>query len=293
MFSSRRMAVVFAGSLTGLCLIGCAGGVPEADIVTGVRAGDVAAVRALLARDPALVQTRVYPQAYERRDQRRAFEAREGRSPWEGRLLIHEAAARVESPRPLLDLLADAGADLTVRLNGRTLLHLAARDGNLEVASWLLERGVPVNGLNDCADCAEAGWAPLHDAQAFRDDEMSERLLAAGATADPRARDGRTPLHVAAVSGKLGGAFVLCRHGADPTRTDAAGHTPFDLAGDPGVTRDPSRVRVEDLPLLVKWLQPDGGCAAVAAKARAAGRPVPDEEARTVFARTVGTLAGS
>lgn len=74
----------------------------------------------------------------------------------------------------MLDALAAAGADLTVRLNGRTLLHLAARDGNLEVVIWLIDRGADVEASNDCpAPCPERGQRPLHDALAFNDDATS------------------------------------------------------------------------------------------------------------------------
>ena len=127
----------------------------------------------------------------------------------------------------MLDLLAGAGADLTVRLSGRTLLHLAARDGNLEVATWMLDHGLDPDLRNDCSNrCDEAGQTALHDAQAVRADDMSALLLARGAEVDAIAQNGRTPLHLAAQGGQLGGAFVLCRHGADPARRDIQGQTP-------------------------------------------------------------------
>jgi ankyrin repeat protein len=229
----------------------------------------------------------VYPQAFERVAERRSFETRFGRSPWEGRYLIHDAVEFTGSV-PMLDALANAGADLAVRLNGATLLHLAARKGDLEVATWLLGRGADVRAVNDCADgCAERGRTPLHDGLAFRDDEMSELLLARGARVDAPSANGQSPLHLAGATGRLTGAFVLCRHGADPARLDAAGKTPYDLAQVKAQPGDADR----ELPLgrlqLVQWLKPESGCATVAATARSTGTPVSDDDARAVFAKTV------
>lgn len=190
-------------------------------MVNAVRRGDLKAVTAEIARDPASVHARVYPQAYERVSQQRDYQARYGRSPWEGRYLIHDAAARGDLP--ILETLAAAGADLTVRLDGRSLLHLAAREGNLQVAAWLLERG----------------------------------------------------------------AFVLCRYGADPTRLDVAGKTPYDMSRMPTRKRDPQRARTDEEAMLTAWLRPNDGCAIVAATVRATGSPVSDDDARKVFAETV------
>lgn len=264
------------------------------DIVNAVRSDDLEDVSAELARDPARVHTKVFPQAYERVSQRQEHMNRYGESPWKGRYLIHDAIARGDVP--ILEALTAAGADLAVRLEGRTLLHIAARDGNIEVATWLLDRGADVQAVNDCQPkCAELGQTPLHDAQAFRDDDMSALLLARGALVDAVDAYGRSALHIAGDGGKLGGGFVLCRYGADPARQDAAGKTPYDLArARPAQELDPSRGLAENEErsenygaMLVEWLKPKGGCATVAATARAIGSPVSDDDARKVFAETV------
>lgn len=255
-------------------------------MVNAVRRGDLKAVTAEIARDPASVHARVYPQAYERVSQQRDYQARYGRSPWEGRYLFHDAAARGDLP--ILETLAAAGADLTVRLDGRSLLHLAAREGNLQVAAWLLERGADVNAVNDCpSGCPQLGETPLHDAQAFRADDMSALLLARGARVDAAGAHGRSALHVAADGGTLGGAFVLCRYGADPARLDVAGKTPYDMSRMPTRKRDPQRARTDEEAMLTAWLRPNDGCAIVAATVRATGSPVSDDDARKVFAETV------
>jgi hypothetical protein len=261
-------------------------GTPQ-DIVNAVRRSDVPAVTAALARDPALVHTKVYPQAFERASERQKYAASFGGSPWQGRYLIHDAIQLVEAV-PMLETLTAAGADLSVRLQGRTLLHLAASNGDLDVATWLLGRGADVHAVNDCdAGCEQRGETPLHDAQAFREEEMSELLLARGARLEALSANGRSPLHVAADRGLLSGAFVLCRHGADPARKDASGKTPYDLARSPAIPRDPNNVRPEDEAQLVQWLKTDGGCTKVAATARSTGAPVSEDDARKIYAQTV------
>ena len=61
--------------------------------------------------------------------------------------------------------------------------------------------------------------------------EAIERLLAAGATLEPRNRQGRTPLHFAAED-YAGAAAIpaLIEAGADPDRRDEDGNTPLHLA---------------------------------------------------------------
>lgn len=269
---------------TALAASGCNPFAP--DPISAVRTGNADALKAALASDPTLVHTKVYPQAYERPSQQAEYLRRHGRSAWEGRYLIHDAVGRGVDPLPVLDVLAAAGADLKVRLKGRTLLHIAAADGNLEVAGWLIAKGADINATNDCSDqCAERGTTPLHEALTFRDAEMTALLLSRGATVDVSGANGWTALHLAADKGKLSGAFVLCRHGADPARTDAAGKTVHDVAR--ASWERHVATRTKDFDMLVQWVEPGGGCEFVAQAARESGKPVSDEDARTVFTATV------
>ena len=277
--------VAGVGILTtvGLAVYGYFEGVPEVDIVVATRAGNLAKVKQLLERDPALIKAKSYPQGYESASKRLA--SNQGGSAWQGRYLIHDAIARGTNPLPLLDLLAAAGADIKVRRNGRTLLHDAAHDGNLEVATWLIDHGADVNAVNDCGDkCVELGWTPLHNAQYVITGEMSQLLLARDAAVDAISADGSSALHVAAaMTGGMGGAFVLCRHGADPTRKNASGRTSRDLSLKPAPPPTGWHKPDDDPTELPDYLKADSGCAKLAARAKSTGAPVSEDDARLAY----------
>ncbi|MGD9953838.1 MAG: ankyrin repeat domain-containing protein [Burkholderiales bacterium] len=273
-------------AIVGLGVYGFLRGVPETDIVDAVVTGDLRKAKRLLDDDPALARVKVFPQGYRQFSQRRDYETRTGESAWKGRFLVHDAADRVTDPLPMLELLAASGADLGVRLGGRSLLHEAAERGNVEVAGWLLSRGADVASANDCAGaCAERGWTPLHNAQRFRASEMTALLVSRGAPVDATDADGRTALHVAAAIGSLEGAFALCRFGADPARKDAKGRAPHDLARKPAPRAGEARTAPDDPDALPAWLEPRGGCEEVATLARRDGAPVPEDDARAVYGK--------
>lgn len=273
-------------SIVGAGLYGFIQGVPERDIVSAVRTGDLPKVKRLLERDPNLANAKVYPQAVERADQRRDYETRTGKSAWQGTLLIHEAVGLHAEPVPMLEALVAAGARLDVRRNGRTLLHDAASQGNVAVAAWLVDRGADVNAANDCSDgCAESGRTPLYDALRSHSNQMIPLLMSRGARVDAAGADGRTALHVVAANGGLGGAFILCRLGADPARKDAKGKTPHDLALSQTPPADATGSPPDDPAALPDWLKPAGGCEEVAALARQRGSPVSEDDARVVYGR--------
>jgi hypothetical protein len=273
-------------SIIGVGIYGFIEGVPERDIVSAVRTGDLPKVKRLLERDPALANTKVYPQAHERADQRRNYETRTGESAWGGRYVIHDAADGSADRLPVLEALVAAGARLDVRLEGRTLLHDAASRGNAAIAAWLIDRGADVDATNDCKDgCAESGWRPVHHALRFRPAELVTLLVSRGASIDAPAAGGRTALHVAAANGGLESAFVLCRLGADPSLKDAAGNTPHDLSLKPAPPGDATRAPPDDPGALPDWLKAGGGCDEVSARARRDGAPVSEDDARVVYGR--------
>jgi uncharacterized protein len=254
-------------------------GTPQ-DVVDAVRRSDVDALKSALRKDPENVHTKVYAQAYTTQTDRNNYRARTGKDPWEGRYIIHDAVEFAAEPLPILDALLAGGADLNVRLNGRTLLHLAATEGDVAVATWLLDHGADIHAVVDCEDnCPERGYTPLHAGLAFRDDEMSALLLARGAPVDAAGANGRTAMHVAANRG-LGGALVLARHGGDVLRKDAEGKTPYDLAlvPAPGAT-----ITTGELKTFAQWFAPGGPFDTLSVKVRASGSPMSDEAARDLI----------
>lgn len=266
-------------SILGVAAYGYWQGTPE-DVVYAVRGGNVEALQRALRRDPANVRVKSYAQAFETQTARDNYRNRTGEDPWGGRYLVHDAVEIAANAPAILDVLAAGGADFTVRLNGKTLLHLAAAKGDIAVATWLLDHGADVHAVIDCTDhCAERGYTPLHSGMAFRDDEMTTLLLSRGARLETAGADGRTALHVAATRG-LGGAFVLARHGADLSRADASGKTPFDVAG----TRVPGRdISDAELASYAQWFAPAGPFATISAMARKNGTPMSDEAARELI----------
>ncbi len=288
---ARIVLVIAVLGGIALALHGYWEGVPERDIADAVRRGDLAAVTKLLAWDAGLARAKVYPQGNEPwRTGRTRTEAK-----WHGRYLVHDAVGLGGDPA-MLDLLASAGADLSVRVEGRTLLHEAARGGNSGPAAWLIDHGADVNAPNDCVECPERGRTPLHDATAAGRRDMMELLLSRGASTDAAAADGARALHLAPAAGSVDNAWVLCRYGADLSAKDARGRTPREVAKDDAL-RGEATTDNYGAGAMADWLKPGGGCDALGARARQRGAPVDEDEARVVFgeylcARGVKTACG-
>jgi hypothetical protein len=114
---------------------------------------------------------------------------------------------------------------------------------------------------------------------------MIPLLTSRSARVDAAGADGRTALHVVAANGGLGGAFILCRFGADAARKDARGKTPHDLVLSPTPPVDAAGSPPDDPAALPDWLKPGGGCEEVSARARQSGSPVSEDDARVVYGR--------
>jgi uncharacterized protein len=178
-------------------------------LFAAVRSGDVEALRALLADDPARANARedgvsaLLVAVYHRQEG-----AREALLAAGAEVSPLEAAALGDLTR--LDPHA-RGAD------GFTALHLAAFFGGAEAVRALLAAGADPD-----ADAENPLRVfPLHSAVAARDREAVAALLDAGADPNVTQRGGFTPLHGAAHAGDAEIVALLLAHGADPAlRTD-------------------------------------------------------------------------
>jgi ankyrin repeat protein len=193
-----------------------------APILEAIRAGDAAAVAAILARDPGQAA------ATDPDGLGALMLAQYARRP--------DLVAMLRAARPRLDLfeaaalgdlaavqaaLADPDAARAVAADGFQALHLAAYFGRLEIVDALLAAGADP----DAVAANAARLRPLHSAAAAGHAEVAERLLRAGADPNARQQGGWTPLHAAALNRDQPLEQLLLRHGADPKLTTDDGRT--------------------------------------------------------------------
>ena len=109
---------------------------------------------------------------------------------------------------------------------GRTLLHYAAADADVEQVRQLLASGLDPAAVDD------DGWTPLHFAAQCNSAEIAKLLLDAGATVDAKDAFGNTPLFKAVFNSKGEGNLIklLRAHGADPFVLNKHQISPLKLA---------------------------------------------------------------
>jgi uncharacterized protein len=195
------------------------------DLIAAVKAGDAAAVEALLADAPELAAVEedgipaVRIALYHRQPAALAA-LLAARPPLDG--LDHAALGRADDLRR--DVAADPELVRRRSADGFTALHYAAFFGGAPATAVLLEAGADPNAEAD----NPMRVRPLHSAAAARDIESARLLLEAGADPDARQTGGYTALHEAAHHDDDELAALLLRHGADPSLrsddgTDAEG----------------------------------------------------------------------
>jgi ankyrin repeat protein len=107
-----------------------------------------------------------------------------------------------------------------------TPLHLAARQGHLDIVRILLDRAGANTNARDWLNCT-----PLHGAASEGHLEIVRILLdRAGSDANARDKYNSTPLHLAAEQGHLEIVQILLAQNADANAADDRGWTPLDLA---------------------------------------------------------------
>jgi len=162
---------------------------PASPIADAAMRGDVATVRALIAR-------------------RADVNAPQG----DGMTALHWAADHGDSAIADALLRAKANVASRTRIGAYTPLHIAARTGSPAVVRALLAAG------SDVKATTTSGATALHLAAAAGNPDVVKALLAKGA--DPNAREsswGQTPLVFAAEYGRAAAVDVLMKHGADPS----------------------------------------------------------------------------
>jgi ankyrin repeat protein len=186
-----------------------------------VRAGDTAALAALLAADPELAGARdatgvsLLLQARYRNADALVALIRAHDPP----LDVFDAAA-LGPPERLVTLLdEDPEAVRCMSADGFGALHLAAFFAQPEQARALIARGA------DVALVAQNGseLRPLNSAVAGGDLEIVRALLDAGAGVDAPQVGGITPLMGAAATGNEALVQLLLERGADPSRSGSQG----------------------------------------------------------------------
>ncbi len=197
-----------------------------------VRAGDSAAVSALLAADPSLGAAR-----NEQGQSAILFAVYNGRNEIRDLLLargvpldLFDAAAAGQLVRVKELVEKDRALANSFSSDGFPVFALAAVFNQRAVAEYLLSRGADVNSISRNS----AGYTALTGAVAFGHKDVVSWLLSHGANVHHRYGPGYTPLHEAASSGRLEIVRMLLGAGADPAARTNDGKTPLSFAEERG-----------------------------------------------------------
>lgn len=120
-----------------------------------------------------------------------------------------------------------------------TPLHLACLKGRLDIADLLIKNGAKIHASR------EHGWAPIHAASTGGKATTVELLMRNGADVRARNKEGVTPLHLAFARGKVEVLELLLRGGADVRARDEDGTEPIAM-------RNPD-VKLEAIELLYSY----------------------------------------
>jgi len=190
------------------------------ELIALIDAGDAAAVRELLAREPA---------AAAGRDEQGLSVLMHGR--YRGPEL-YEAVLAADPPLDPFDRIVAGLADGLPAPDARTpdgftALHIAAFAGNTQAARTLLAAGADPNVL---ATASFAQVTPLGTAATFGANEIAALLLEHGADTELTADHGFTPLHSAAQNDNRELVELLLAHGANRSASAESGKSPADVA---------------------------------------------------------------
>jgi|GEM_PF-4510839 len=105
-----------------------------------------------------------------------------------------------------------------------TLLHWAAREGQLTNVRSLLDKGYDVDARDS------KGKSPLHEAVSNGHLDITKLLLERGANVDARESGGGSPLHAAVSNGHLDITKLLLERGANVAARESGGESPLHAA---------------------------------------------------------------
>ena len=124
-----------------------------------------------------------------------------------------------------MDELIKHGADLYPPLRiGRSILHLAAANGNKEVIEYLLTKGIKIDVKSDY------GNTPLFWAVFAKNCDNAKTLIDNGATLDVMNNDGHTPISLAVSYNDTNMVNLLSENGADIKNQNSFGDTQLHAA---------------------------------------------------------------
>ena len=195
-----------------------------------IRAGDLAAVKSLVAADASLAFARndsgvsgVLTAVYMGRSEIRDFLIANGAV-----MELPEASA-VGNLARVRELIENdhAKAD-SFSPDGFAVVALSAFLGHLEIVQYLAAHGADVNA----AATNGSGYNALTGAVTSGHAAVVQWLLEHGANANYRYSAGYSPLLTAAANGRLDIAKLLLAHGADPHATTNDGKSPLSLANE-------------------------------------------------------------
>ncbi|VDO07863.1 unnamed protein product [Rodentolepis nana] len=109
-------------------------------------------------------------------------------------------------------------------LSGLNALHLASKEGHVEIVKELIRRHVDVNQPTNKGNTA------LHIASLAGQFEVAKVLIENGALVNAQSQNGFTPLYMAAQENHLEVVTLLLANGANPTLTTVDGFTPLAVA---------------------------------------------------------------
>lgn len=207
-----------------------------AEFLSLIARGDETAARAALERDPQLASARsaqgvsaICMAVY-----RQLGSFASTLAAQRGDLDLAEAACLGDRSRVAQLLAADPDALHDPSPDGFSALGYAAFFGHVELARDLIVHGADVRAASQNGMRVQ----PLHSAAAQGDAakslELARMLLQAGADPNASQQGGYTPLHEAALNGKLALMELLLAHGADPALANDKGETPIELARSKG-----------------------------------------------------------